>query len=105
MKKTINIVLSSALIIGFTGGIATADEAKAATKTNLYKNCTVFNKTYSKGVAKSAKTKNKVVDRKTKKVSYKPLSKGTKISLEIYNKAMKNNDDLDRDNDGIACEK
>ncbi|WP_260288659.1 excalibur calcium-binding domain-containing protein [Peribacillus aracenensis] len=103
MKKSLSVVLSFGLVLGISVGTGNGDEVEAASKT--YKNCTEFNKKYSKGVAKSAKTKNKVVSKKTKKVTYKPLSKGTKISSTIYKEAMKNNDDLDRDNDGIACEK
>lgn len=103
MKKLLSVVLSFGLVLGISVGTGNGDEVEAASRT--YKNCTEFNKKYSKGVAKSAKTKNKVVSKKTKKVTYKPLSKGTKISSTIYKEAMKNNDDLDRDNDGIACEK
>ncbi|MFF2853487.1 MULTISPECIES: excalibur calcium-binding domain-containing protein [unclassified Peribacillus] len=103
MKKLLSVVLSFGLVLGISVGTGNGDEVEAASKT--YKNCTEFNKKYSKGVAKSSKTKNKVVSKKTKKVTYKPLSKGTKISSTIYKEAMKNNDDLDRDNDGIACEK
>lgn len=103
MKKLLSVVLSFGLVLGISVGTGNDDEVEAASKT--YKNCTEFNKKYSKGVAKSAKTKNKVVSKKTKKATYKPLSKGTKISSTIYKEAMKNNDDLDRDNDGIACEK
>ncbi|MFE4706845.1 excalibur calcium-binding domain-containing protein [Peribacillus simplex] len=105
MKKLLSVVLSFGLVLGISVGTVNGDEVEAASKSKTYKNCTEFNKKYSKGVAKSAKTKNKVVSKKTKKVTYKPLSKGTKISSSIYKEAMKNNEDLDRDNDGIACEK
>lgn len=46
-----------------------------------------------------------MISRKTGKVTYKPFSSGTKVSSTIDHKAMKNNPDLDRDNDGIACER
>lgn len=103
MKKVLSVILSFSLVFTVAGGFSNVSQVDAASKT--YKNCKEFNKKYKKGVAKSSKTKNKVVDRKTKKTKYKALSKGTKISAKIYKKAMKNNSDLDRDNDGIACEK
>lgn len=56
-----------------------------------FKNCTELNKTYPGGVAKNAKVKN--VGGKTK---YKPF-----VSAEIYNSHTK----MDRDKDGIACER
>ncbi|WP_252503171.1 excalibur calcium-binding domain-containing protein [Sporosarcina sp. Marseille-Q4943] len=56
-----------------------------------FKNCTELNKTYSGGVAKNAKVKN--VGGNTK---FKPF-----VSAEIYNAHTK----MDRDKDGIACEK
>ncbi|MDM5309704.1 excalibur calcium-binding domain-containing protein [Peribacillus frigoritolerans] len=102
MKKLISIVAATTLI---TSGIGTLAPNQADATSGIYKNCTTFNKKYTKGVAKSANTKNKVINRTTKKVSYKPLSKGTKISSKIYKDAIKKNEDLDRDNDGIACEK
>ena len=105
MKKTLSVLLSLGLLMGVSTATGVSDNAEAATAKVNTKNCTEFNKTYSKGVAKSSTTKNKVVDRKTKKVSYKPLSKGTKISSTIYKDSIKKNADLDRDKDGIACEK
>ena len=102
MKKIISLATTIILI---TSGIGTAVPNQADAASGVYKNCTAFNKQYKKGVAKSANTKNKVISRKTKKVSYKAMSKGTKVSSKIYKKAMKVNDDLDRDNDGIACER
>ncbi|MFC5604301.1 excalibur calcium-binding domain-containing protein [Sporosarcina koreensis] len=56
-----------------------------------FKNCTELNKTYPGGVAKNAKVKN--VGGKTK---YKPF-----VSAEIYNV----HKGMDRDKDGIACER
>lgn len=102
MKKMISLAAATTLIIG---GMATYAPSQTDAASGIYKNCTTFNKTYSKGVAKSSTTKNRVVNKKTNKVTYKPLSKGTKISAKIYKEAMKKNSDLDRDTDGIACEK
>lgn len=101
MKKIISLTAAIFLI---TAGIGTSVPIEADAASGIYKNCTTFNKQYQKGVAKSSKTKNKVISR-TNKVSYKALSKGTKISSQIYKKAMINNNDLDRDKDGIACER
>ena len=56
-----------------------------------FKNCTELNKTYPGGVAKDSKVKN--VGGKTK---YKPF-----VSADIYKLHTK----MDRDKDGIACEK
>ena len=56
-----------------------------------YKNCTELNKVYAGGVAKDAKVKNK-----GGKTKYKPH-----VSAEIYHAHTK----MDRDKDGIACER
>ena len=56
-----------------------------------FKNCTELNKTYPGGVAKNAKVTN--LGGKTK---YKPF-----VSAEIYKLHTK----MDRDKDGIACER
>jgi len=95
------ILLTLILLIG--GAVTFAPNKVDAS--NIYSSCTAFNHVYPKGVAKSANTKNKVINRKTGRVTYKPFSRGTKVSSTIYHKAMKNNPDLDRDKDGIACER
>lgn len=60
-----------------------------------YKNCTQLNKTYPHGVGKP-----KAVDRTSgKRVT------NFKRSAKLYSKAMSHNRRLDRDKDGIACEK
>ncbi|MFD0051473.1 excalibur calcium-binding domain-containing protein [Actinomycetes bacterium NPDC127524] len=102
MKKIVSLVAAAAI---FTSGIVTIVPKQADATPSMYKSCKLFNSHYSKGVAKSAHTKNKVISRKTKRVSYKTMSKGTKVSLTIYKNAMKYNKDLDRDKDGIACER
>jgi hypothetical protein len=62
----------------------------------LFKNCTNFNKTYPHGVGRAgARDKTKSGD---------PVT-NFKRSTPLYKKAMSNNSDLDRDKDGIACEK
>ncbi|PID02506.1 calcium-binding protein [Sporosarcina sp. P2] len=56
-----------------------------------FKNCTELNKTYPGGVAKNASVKNK-----GGKTKLKPT-----VAASIYNSHTK----LDRDKDGIACER
>src|SRR5690349_11545142 len=71
--------------------------AAAATKAKKFKNCTALNKAYKHGVKKSSGTKDVV--RSHGKVT-KKASKA-KASKALYNANKK----LDRDKDGIACEK
>lgn len=87
MKRIISgfIVLSIAFFM-IVMPIHTANAAPAK-----FKNCTELNKKYPGGVAKSAKVQN--VGGKTK---FKPF-----VSAEIY----KLQTNMDRDKDGIACER
>ncbi|MBS4201859.1 excalibur calcium-binding domain-containing protein [Bacillus sp. FJAT-49732] len=87
MKKVIAVLLG----LGLVFGLSTIDTVEAKQKVKTYKNCTALNKDYKGGVAKSSKVKNK-----GGKTKYKPF-----VSSSLYNANMK----LDRDKDGIACEK
>lgn len=87
MKKVLAVVLGAGLIFGYTS----YDTAEAKSKVKTYKNCTALNKDYKGGVAKSSKIKNK-----GGKTKYKPH-----VSSKLYNANKK----MDRDKDGIACEK
>ncbi|WP_045743258.1 excalibur calcium-binding domain-containing protein [Actinoplanes rectilineatus] len=81
-----------AVSLAFGGAVAvTATPAAAAAKT--YKNCTALNKTYKHGVGKKG-AKDKVRG-KTKPVT------NFKVSNALYNANKK----MDRDKDGVACEK
>ncbi|SCG51489.1 excalibur calcium-binding domain-containing protein [Micromonospora humi] len=81
-----------ALTLAIGGGAAVAvGPAEAAAK--KYKNCTALNKTYKHGVGKKG-AKDKV------RGSTKPVANFT-VSTTVYNK----NTHLDRDKDGVACEK
>lgn len=80
-------MLSSILIFGVIIPPATSEAATEKT----FKNCTELNKVYKGGVAKDAKVKN--VGGKTK---FNPT-----VSANLY----KLNINMDRDKDGIACEK
>jgi hypothetical protein len=83
--------------------LALAAPAEAATKAVSYKNCTALNKVYKHGVAKKG-AKDKV------KGKTKPVT-NFKVSTSVYQhndgkkKKYKGEKDLDRDNDGVACEK
>lgn len=96
-KISMSVFIFSAAMFSTTH--APVKEAEAA---NVYKNCATFNKSYPAGVRKSASIKNKVVSR-SGKVTYRATK--AKVSASIYSKAMKTNSKLDRDGDGIACEK
>lgn len=67
----------------------------AAAMPPLYKNCTAFNKKYPHGVGK-LKARDKT--------SGEPVTT-FKRSTKIYNLAMGYNKGLDRDKDGVVCEK
>jgi hypothetical protein len=88
-------VLAACAVIFPLGGFA---QANASTKaTGIYKNCTAFNHKYPHGVGK-----NNAHDHHTK--TSKAVT-NFKHSTTIYNTAMSHNKGLDRDKDGIACEK
>ena len=79
-----------------------ATSADAAPKAKSYKNCTALHKDYPHGVAKSGA--HDKVKGKTEPVT------NFKVSTKVYKlndgKAKKKGEhDLDRDNDGVACEK
>jgi len=78
-------------------GSFAAPATAAAAKAKTYKNCTALNKVYQHGVKKSASTKDVV------RSGGKPIKKfsAAKTSKALYNANTK----LDRDKDGIACEK
>jgi hypothetical protein len=87
--------LALALTVG--GVVGTATSASAAPKT--YENCTAVHKVYSGGIAKKSVTKNKVTS--AGKTSYRALKGTVKKDDALYNANKK----MDRDADGIACEK
>ncbi|MDN4609234.1 excalibur calcium-binding domain-containing protein [Sporosarcina highlanderae] len=87
MRKIFSgLIATSLAFLLFAMPINSANAAPAK-----FKNCTELNKTYPGGVAKDAKVRN--VGGKTK---YKPF-----VSAEIYKLHTK----MDRDKDGIACER
>jgi hypothetical protein len=78
-----------------TAVVLTAVSVAPASAAVSYDNCTAFQKTYPHGLGK-AKARDKT--------SGTPVT-NFKHSTNKYKKAMRANDDLDRDGDGIACEK
>ncbi len=107
MRKTIGLVaLGCALGVVSLGaspvvaqaapsGTAALAQAKAPSKKALYKNCTAVNKKYPHGVGRSG-AKDKTSGKKVTTF---------KKSSALYQEAMSYNRGLDRDKDGIACEK
>jgi hypothetical protein len=86
------IAVALLVTIALALGASTAQAAAPL----LYKNCTNFNKKYPHGVGRlGARDKTKSGD---------PVTNFRRSTL-IYKTAMRWNDDLDRDNDGVACEK
>jgi Excalibur calcium-binding domain len=78
-------------------GVVVFGPTAAAAVPALYDNCTNFNKKYRHGVGKAgARDKTRSGARGVTTFLR---------STRIYNIAMKWNDDLDRDGDGVACEK
>lgn len=69
--------------------------AGVATTPPLYKNCTALNKKYPHGIGKVGARD---------KTSGTPVT-NFKRSTKLYRLAMSYNKGLDRDKDGVACEK
>ena len=87
------VLVVLALAVGAPGAVF-ASQAKAPLK---YSNCTNLNKLYPHGVGKL-----KARDRTSS--GDEPVT-NFKRSTKIYLEAMKYNRGLDRDKDGVACEK
>ncbi|HMS35576.1 MAG TPA: excalibur calcium-binding domain-containing protein [Arachnia sp.] len=93
--------IAAALAVALLGSITVVPvSADAAGRPAWTKNCTALNKKYPHGVGK---TSAKDLDSKGRPAK-KPV-KNFKKSNTLYKKAMKYNKGLDRDKDGIACEK
>ncbi|WP_433528760.1 excalibur calcium-binding domain-containing protein [Micromonospora sp. CA-263727] len=90
VSRLVRITLVVTLAVG-GGSVAVVSPAQAAAPT--FKNCTAMHKKYKHGVGKKG-ARDKVRG-KTKPVT------NFKVSTAIYNANKK----LDRDKDGVACEK
>jgi cytochrome c2 len=73
--------------------------ADAATTVKHFSSCAAVHKIYSGGIAKKGVTKNTVHSHG--KVTHRKLKGSVKHSTALY----KANKKLDRDKDGVACEK
>ena len=94
-RRKLAFAMSGVLLSSLLSIPVAVSPAEAATKPAWTKNCTALNKKYPHGVGrKNAKDKT----------SSKPVT-NFKKSDSFYNTAMKHNKGLDRDKDGIACEK
>jgi Excalibur calcium-binding domain len=93
MKITRAAALSVATAVALLGTPAVAGQAASAP--GIYKNCTALHTKYKHGVGRTNAHDH---------TSGKPVTSFTH-STSAYNAAVKANADLDRDRDGIACEK
>ena len=91
----VGFVAAAAVMVLPPAGAAIDEPTVTARAPLLYRNCTNFNKRYPHGVGKLAAR-----DR----TSGTPVT-NFRRSTRIYSIAMSHNRGLDRDKDGIACEK
>ena len=87
MKKIGAVLTAAVLALGVAAIPAQPADAAPA----KFKNCTMLNKTFKGGVSMNATVRNK-----GGKTKYAPT-----VNTAVYN----NNKGLDRDKDGIACER
>jgi hypothetical protein len=90
MRRLVALVLTAVLLV--PAGVAIAD-INAAPK--LYKNCTNLNKKYPHGLGRAGARDH---------TTGTPVT-SFKRSTKLYKLAMSYNRGLDRDKDGVACEK
>jgi hypothetical protein len=87
-----------AIVVGVAFAVAGAPQAASGTAARapqMYRNCTALNKVYPHGLGKL---------NAHDKTSGTPVT-NFKRSTKLYLEAMSFNPGLDRDKDGIACEK
>jgi hypothetical protein len=96
MTRTLSTAAAS-VVLATTAVVGGASAAQAAP--TVYKNCDAVHRVYSGGIAKKSVTKNKVTS--AGKVTYRALQGTVKKDDKLYAANKK----LDRDADGIACEK
>jgi hypothetical protein len=92
VRRAVGALLAAAVA---SGGLVLTAAPASATVPARYKNCTAVNKVYKHGIGRAT-----AHDR----TSGKPVTT-FKRSTKLYNAAIKANKGLDRDKDGIACEK
>ena len=96
MTRTLSMAAAS-VVLAATAVVGGASAAQAAP--TVYKNCDAVHRVYSGGIAKKSVTKNRVTS--AGKVTYRALKGTVKKDDKLYAANKK----LDRDADGIACEK
>ncbi|WJX98693.1 excalibur calcium-binding domain-containing protein [Curtobacterium sp. 458] len=96
MTRSLSMAAAS-VVLAATAVVGGASAAQAAP--TVYKNCDAVHRVYSGGIAKKSVTKNKVTS--AGKVTYRALKGTVKKDDKLYAANKK----LDRDADGIACEK
>lgn len=96
MTRTLSMAAAS-VVLAATAVVGGATAAQAAP--TVYKNCDAVHRVYSGEIAKKSVTKNKVTS--AGKVTYRALKGTVKKDDKLYAANKK----LDRDADGIACEK
>lgn len=96
MKQSLALLATAAVALLAGAANAAIDRsASADAMPALYKNCTNLNKKYPHGLGRA---------RARDKTTGTPVTT-FKRSTRLYNVAMSHNKRLDRDKDGIACEK
>jgi len=96
-SRSRRIAASVVSVLALSLPVAAVGSISADAASSTYKNCTALQKKYPHGVGKSG-AEDKVSG------SSKPVTTFTK-STTIYQAAIKQNKGLDRDKDGVACEK
>jgi hypothetical protein len=92
----VELMRIAAIVLVLAGVLAVAGLATAARVPAVYDNCTKFNKKYRHGVGRARAHDH------TR--GHHPVTTFRR-STRLYKAAVKWNRDLDRDRDGVACEK
>ena len=96
MRRRVATVLTATMLSSLAGVAVATAPSQAASRPTWTKNCTELNKKYRHGVGKTTAR-----DRTS---SGRPVT-NFKRSNSLHRQAMSYNKGLDRDKDGIACEK
>jgi len=99
MKKIYALPFATALLVSLLMPVGASQASVTLVIAQSYAKCSELNSAYPGGVAKSANSKN------TKKVNGKKVLAGSKKSPVVDKDLYSANKKLDRDKDGIACEK
>jgi len=97
LRRRIALALATAMLGSVFSAAAAIAPAEAASRPAWTKNCTKLNQKYPHGIGK-AKATDSVSSGKSRVTNFKR-------SNSLYKLAMSYNRGLDRDHDGVACEK